>query len=90
VVVERGRGGKSEGLEFSPFWRVAFDVGVDGVTEFYYGFTEGDAVCCEDADEGGVLIDKRSGYAAVFGFELGELASWRGSGEAGVRCGEVR
>jgi hypothetical protein len=34
VVVERGRGGKSEGLEFSPFWRVAFEVGVDGVAEF--------------------------------------------------------
>jgi hypothetical protein len=34
VVVERGRVGKWEGLEFSPFWRVAFEVGVDGFAEF--------------------------------------------------------
>ena len=34
LLVERGRGGKWEGLEFSPFWRVAFEVGVDGVAEF--------------------------------------------------------
>jgi hypothetical protein len=35
LVVERqGRGGKWEGLEFSPLRRVAFEVGVDGFTEF--------------------------------------------------------
>jgi hypothetical protein len=34
LLVVAGQRRKVGGLEFSPFWRVAFEDGVDGVAEF--------------------------------------------------------